>query len=242
MNLYTIEAPIAKRAKPTLSKSIEFFRLIVIWLLSLYVLYNAFFYLSIAKKMEFQKAEKVYFHDKLLATSILKIFPDFIKPNHITLFRFAATPVVALLLVLDYYSLAFVSFMLVAFSDALDGSMARSKDQITEWGKVYDPLADKVLIATMIFLIVLKELGFWVSVVIIALEIVIIIAAWIRKHEGGVVQANWFGKTKMILQVFGVSFLMLSAILGLSEVLPYISGMFYLAIVFAVISLLTHGV
>ncbi len=191
---------------------------------------------------EFQKAEKIYPHDRFLAATILRLFPNKIHPNHVTIFRFLATPIVILFLYFGNYIIGFWFFLLAAFSDAIDGSLARTRNQITEWGKVYDPLADKILIASMIFIIVLKTIGFWTSIVIIGLEVIIIIAAWIRKMEGRIIQANVWGKIKMILQVLGVSVLLLVIIYDWAALLPFASGMLYLAIVFAVISLLTHGI
>jgi CDP-diacylglycerol---glycerol-3-phosphate 3-phosphatidyltransferase len=190
----------------------------------------------------FQKAEIVYFHDRLLARTILKLFSHKIHPNHITMFRFAATPFVILLLFFGFYKTGFIAFLLTAFTDMLDGSMARTRDQVTEWGKIYDPLADKILIAGMVFVIVIKSINFWTSVMIIALEVIIVIAAWKRKTEGRIIQANLWGKIKMLLQVLGVSVLILAAMFAWPVLLPYASGMLYLAILFAVISLLTHGV
>ncbi|PLX27836.1 CDP-diacylglycerol--glycerol-3-phosphate 3-phosphatidyltransferase [Candidatus Parcubacteria bacterium] len=190
----------------------------------------------------YQKAEKIYPHDKLLALTFLKLIPGFVKPNHLTIFRFLATPFLVVLIYCGCYKLGFWFFIIVSFSDALDGAMARTRAQITEWGKVYDPLADKILIASMVFMIALQFIGFWVAMLIVGLEIIIIIAAWIRKIEGGVVQANWFGKIKMILQVLGVSVLILSHIYGFVSMLTLASGVLYLAIIFAIVSLLTHGV
>ncbi len=192
--------------------------------------------------LEFQKAEKIYWHDRVLAASLLRLFSDKIHPNHITIFRFVITPAAALLLFYGYYVVGFWIFLIAAFSDAVDGSLARTRNQVTEWGKIYDPLADKILISSMIFVIVLKTLDPWVSIVIIFLELIIIIAAWIRKMEGRVIQANWWGKIKMFLQVMGVSVLLLVIIFDWAMLLPFASGMLYLAIVFAVISLLTHGI
>jgi len=94
----------------------------------------------------------------------------------------------------------------------------------------------------MIFVIVLKTLGFWTSMLIVGLEVVIVIAAWVRKMEGRVIEANVRGKIKMILQVLGVSVLILSLMYTWPILLPFASGMLYLAIVCAVISLLTHGI
>lgn len=217
--------------------------LVVLCLFAYLVLYKRFSYLAIAMDPSlFQKSDKIYYHDKLLAKTILKLVPLNIYPNYFTIFRLAFTPVVVLLLFKEMYVLGFWAFLLASFSDAIDGSLARTRDQVTEWGKVYDPLADKILIASMIFVIVFKQIGLWTSVLIIALELIIIIAAWVRKMEGRVIQANVWGKVKMILQVIGVSVLILSLIYQWPLLLPFASGMLYLAIVFAVISLLTHGI
>ena len=116
------------------------------------------------------------------------------------------------------------------------------RNQITEWGKVYDPLADKILIGSMVFIIVLRYIDFWTSMIIIGLEIIIIGAAWVRKMEGRVVQSNLWGKIKMGLQVVGVSILLLSIIFNCASLIPFASGTLYLAIAFAVVSLLTYGI
>jgi CDP-diacylglycerol--glycerol-3-phosphate 3-phosphatidyltransferase len=191
---------------------------------------------------EFQKAKKVCLHDRIFAATVLRLIPSWMHPNHFTIFRFATTPIIILLLYFNYYTIGFWAFLIAASTDAIDGSLARTRNQITEWGKVYDPLADKILIASMIFIIVLQTLGLWTSIVIIGLEIVIVIAAWMRKMEGRVIQANLWGKIKMILQVLGVSVLLLVIIYNWAALLPFASGMLYLAIIFAVISLLTHGI
>ncbi|MBI4811898.1 CDP-alcohol phosphatidyltransferase family protein [Candidatus Falkowbacteria bacterium] len=191
---------------------------------------------------KFQVADKIYFHDRLLAKTFLRLFPARVIPNHLTAFRFVATPVVALLMWYEYYYVGLIAFLAVAFSDVLDGSMARTRNQITEWGKIYDPLADKVLIASMVFIIVLRYVDFWTAIIIVALETMIIAAAWIRKREGRIVQANRWGKIKMFLQVAGVSILLLSIIFNWAALLPFASGTLYLAIAFAVVSLLTYGI
>lgn len=191
---------------------------------------------------EFQQAEKIFWHDKLLAKTFLKLFPSCVIPNHLTLFRFIATPPVVFLMVYEYYLVGLLAFLLVAFTDALDGSMARTRNQVTEWGKIYDPLADKVLIGAMVFVIVLRYVDFWTAMIIVALEIMIISAAWVRKREGRLVQANIWGKIKMALQVAGVTILLFSVIFNWGALLPLASGTLYLAVAFAVVSLLTYGV
>jgi CDP-diacylglycerol--glycerol-3-phosphate 3-phosphatidyltransferase len=190
---------------------------------------------------DYQGSPKIYWHDRILAATFLKLFPPSIKPNHLTMFRFLATPFVLLVTFFDRYQAALWLFLIVAFTDALDGSMARTRNQITTWGKIYDPLADKLLIGSMIFAIVLRYIDFWAAMVIISLEAIIIIAAWWQKHNQHTVEANVWGKIKMLLQVAGTAFLLLAIVFNIEALLPFGTGAFYLAIAFAVVSLLTHG-
>jgi len=193
-------------------------------------------------KFVFQKAEKLYPHDKLMAKIILPFIPKSIHPNHITVFRFVATPFVIFLMLYEHYLVGLVYFLLVAFTDVIDGSLARTRNQITEWGKVYDPVADKVLIGSMVFVIVLEYIDFWTSIIIVGLEILIITVAWFRMHRGIKMEANIWGKIKMMLQVAGVTLLLLSIVFNLASFLPLASGALYLAIAFAIVSLLTYGI
>lgn len=190
----------------------------------------------------FEQAEKLFWHDPLMAKTILKLFPQWILPNHITVFRFMATPVVAVLMLYERYYIGLFAFLIVAFTDAIDGSMARTRNQITGWGRIYDPLADKILIGSMVFIIVLRYIDFWTAVAIIGLEIAIIATAWVRLKKGKKVQANVWGKIKMGLQVLGVVILLLSIVFNWASLLPFASGALYLAIAFAIVSLLTYGI
>jgi len=189
-----------------------------------------------------QKAEESAWYDKILAASILKLFPYSILPNHITVFRFISTPIVAALMFYEHYLIGLIAFLLVALTDAMDGAMARTRNQITDWGKIYDPLADKILIGSMVFIIVLRYIDLWTSLVIIGLEIIIIFIAWIRMVKGKKVQANLWGKIKMCLQVLGVTILLFSIIFNWAALLPFASTTLYLAIAFAIVSLLTYGI
>ncbi len=190
----------------------------------------------------FQQAKKLVWYDKILAVTILKLFPPRVLPNYITVFRFITTPIVAVLMLYEHYLIGLIAFLLVAFTDAIDGAMARTRNQITEWGKVYDPLADKILIGSMVFIIVLRYIDFWTAIIIIFLEFIIVTTAWIRKREGAQIQANFWGKMKMCLQVSGVVILLLAIVFNWQALLPLASGVLYLAIAFAIVSLLTYGI
>jgi CDP-diacylglycerol--glycerol-3-phosphate 3-phosphatidyltransferase len=194
------------------------------------------------RKNVFQKADKIYWHDQLLARTVLKLLPKRIYPNYLTLFRFLATPMVVWLMLLEKYYIGLIAFLVVAFTDALDGAMARTRNQVTDWGKIYDPVADKILIGSMVFVIVLKYIDFWAAIIIIILEIIIVLAAWQTLKKGQMVQANIWGKIKMCLQTAGVTILLLAIVFHWAALLPLASGSFYLAIAFAIVSLLTHGI
>lgn len=190
----------------------------------------------------YEKSSKLFFHDKFMRATVLKLIPRKLVPNHFTFFRFLASPLVGLLILYQHYTVALVAFLLVAFTDTIDGSLARTRDQITNWGRIYDPLADKILIGLMVFLIVLRYIGLWTAALIIGIEAAIILVAWFRKKEGARIQSNIWGKIKMTLQVTGVIILLLSVVLNWAEILPLASGALYLAIAFAIISLLTYGI
>jgi len=185
---------------------------------------------------------KLYFFDKILARTLIPFIPKSVKPNHITVFRFLATPLVVYLLWKGSYLVGLISFILVAFTDALDGALARIRNQITDWGKVYDPLADKVLIGLVVYIIVLRYIDVYAALIIIGLEMLLIATAFVRKQRGKIVQANVWGKIKMALQVFGVVVLLLSVVFDVESFLPFSTGVLYLAVAFGIVSLFSYGI
>ena len=191
---------------------------------------------------KFEKSNIVNWHDKVLAKTVLRLFPRWIYPNYITIFRFLATPPLILLFLYNQYQVGLIAFLLVAFTDAIDGSLARTRHQITEWGRIYDPIADKLLISGMVFAIVYKHIDSLTAFFVVGIELAIVFVAWIRFNKGYKVQANIWGKIKMILQVFAVSVLILSLHYNLANLLPLGSGVLYLAMVFAIVSLLSYGI
>ena len=129
-------------------------------------------------------------------------------PNFLTLLRILAVPVVVVAL-LDGTphgdTLAAIVFALAALTDGLDGYIARSRDSVTTFGKLMDPLADKLLItAALISLVSLNRLAAWVAMVIIAREFAITGLRSIAADRGVVIAASWMGKVKTVLQIGAV--------------------------------------
>jgi CDP-diacylglycerol--glycerol-3-phosphate 3-phosphatidyltransferase len=126
-------------------------------------------------------------------------------PNALTLLRILAVPVVVVALLGETPNgdaLAAAVFALAALTDGLDGYFARSRNSITTFGKLMDPIADKLLIiAPLVSLVSLGRIAAWVAMVIIAREFAVTALRMSATAQGVVVPANTFGKAKTVLQV-----------------------------------------
>jgi CDP-diacylglycerol--glycerol-3-phosphate 3-phosphatidyltransferase len=136
-------------------------------------------------------------------------------PNSLTIFRIAALPFCAYALFKNggddenWRIVAFTLFFIVGLSDILDGKIARDRNQITEFGKLLDPIADKAMLATAtIGTSLLGYLSWWVTAIFLIREIAVTILrfAVIKK---GVIPASKGGKLKTFFQNFGVGFYIL---------------------------------
>jgi len=129
-------------------------------------------------------------------------------PNALTLLRILAVPVVVVALLGETPNgdaLAAGVFALAALTDGLDGYFARSRDSVTTFGKLMDPLADKLLItAALLSLVSLHRLAPWIAMVIIAREIAVTGLRAIAAERGLVIAASWLGKLKTVLQIAAV--------------------------------------
>jgi CDP-diacylglycerol---glycerol-3-phosphate 3-phosphatidyltransferase len=129
-------------------------------------------------------------------------------PNVLTVARIIAVPVIVVALLGETPNgdvVAAIVFALAALTDGLDGYLARSRDAITTFGKLMDPIADKLLIvAALISLVSLGRLAGWVAMVIIAREFAVTALRAVAVEQGVVISASWLGKAKTILQVAAV--------------------------------------
>ncbi len=183
------------------------------------------------------------FLDKIQAATFLRLVPKSVSPNNITAFRFATIPFVIYFLVAGEFRWGIVLFAIAAISDAVDGALARTRNQVTDWGKLYDPLADKLLIGSVAALVVAKYLGHTLALTIIGFELFLIVGAFYRKKfRGREIRAKLAGKIKMILQSVGV-FLVLSFIVFHNPLLLDIARYFlYTSIGFAILSFIVYSI
>jgi CDP-diacylglycerol--glycerol-3-phosphate 3-phosphatidyltransferase len=156
-------------------------------------------------------------------------------PNLLTLMRILLVPVVVVAL-LDATPngswLAAGVFALAAVTDGVDGYLARSRASITTFGKVMDPIADKLLIAAaLISLVSLDRLAGWVAMVIIAREFAVSGLRVAAGQQGVVIPASPLGKVKTIVQVGTVFVLIAVDETGMWWVQALVYGMVLVTVV-----------
>lgn len=181
------------------------------------------------------------FFDRLIERTILPLIPKRVTPNQVTAARFAMTPIVLYFILVGEYGWGLLAFLFVALTDSVDGALARTRNQITQWGTMYDPLADKLLIMSMVFGVVVRELDVVLGITIVVIETTILGLGWYAYSNGHPITANRWGKLKMSLEVIGVSILLLGLTFDVSQTVPVSKVTFILAAIFALVSLVTYS-
>ena len=156
-------------------------------------------------------------------------------PNALTVARILLVPVVVVALTVESpggSTIAAIVFAIAAVTDGLDGYIARSREAITTFGKVMDPIADKLLIAAaLISLVSLDRVAAWVAMVIIAREFAVSGLRVAAGQQGIVIPASLLGKAKTILQVA-----MVMALIAADSGAAWVQALVYLAVAMTVIS------
>ena len=134
--------------------------------------------------------------------------------NKLTLIRIILVPIFLVFIAyqdLPYGSvIATLIFIIASVTDQLDGYIARSRNQVTNFGKFMDPLADKLLVtAALISLVELQLVPAWAAIVIIAREFAVSGLRTIAASEGLVIAASWWGKIKTVIQIIAIVLLLL---------------------------------
>jgi CDP-diacylglycerol--glycerol-3-phosphate 3-phosphatidyltransferase len=156
-------------------------------------------------------------------------------PNLLTVLRIMLVPVLVVALLGNTPGgdvLAAVVFALASLTDFVDGYLARARDSITTFGKLMDPLADKLLvIAALISLVSLHRLQAWVAMVIITRELAVTVLRLGATQAGVVISASMFGKVKTCLQIATIL-----AVIAVHGKPPWLSGLLYLTVAVTVLS------
>ena len=122
------------------------------------------------------------------------------------------------------FLIIFVFFVLASFTDYLDGHLARKNNQVTDLGKFLDPVADKLLINSLVIFLIapsifapyipgqLGQVGFnmWCAIILVARDIVVDALRFIAASKGKVIAANIFGKLKTVLEMVAIGVVLLN--------------------------------
>ena len=145
-------------------------------------------------------------------------------PNYITLGRIVIVPLLVVVLLtpvadrwfgMSGYVLAIIIFLTAAFTDILDGHLARRRNQVSTLGKFLDPIADKLLISAALIVLVEKHLApSWAVVIILGREFIVTGLRSVAASEGIVIQARSIGKLKMWAQCVAIVALLVAAATG----------------------------
>lgn len=160
-------------------------------------------------------------------------------PNKLTMGRIFAIPVFIVVLLMGYRYAAAIIFVLAAFTDMLDGKIARKYNLVTNFGKLMDPLADKLLVmAALICLVELGDLPGWMVIVILGREFIITGMRQVAAAQGIVIAAGTTGKIKTVTQMIAIPLLILNnwpfSLLGFN--LPMDTIFLWIALVMTIVS------
>jgi len=144
-------------------------------------------------------------------------------PNILTITRILLLPLFATLLIYRYYDYALILFLISSVTDVLDGLIARAKKQVTAFGSILDPVADKFLMTTsFIILTIYGWIPKWLTITILSRDL-IIVTGWLMlyfvKHNSRV-EPSILGKAANACQFLLVGLVLLSINIRGTNILP----------------------
>jgi CDP-diacylglycerol--glycerol-3-phosphate 3-phosphatidyltransferase len=156
-------------------------------------------------------------------------------PNLLTVLRIMLVPVLVVALLGNTPGgdvLAAIVFAAASATDFVDGYLARSRNSVTTFGKLMDPLADKLLIvAALISLVSLHRLAAWVAMVIITRELAVTVLRMGASQAGVIIPASNFGKLKTCLQIATILL-----IIAVHDKPSWVTGLLYVTVLVTVLS------
>ena len=152
--------------------------------------------------------------------------------NKLTIFRIILVPIMVIIpflgidgellnIPIEYWIIDLI-FIIASITDKLDGYIARSRNQVTTFGKFLDPLADKILVlSAMVILVEMGKLPAWIPIIVLAREFIVSGFRLIAVEKGGVViAASVWGKIKTVTQMIAL----ISAFVDIGAFFSFING------------------
>lgn len=179
--------------------------------------------------------------DRVIDKLLLWAIPPRFTPNQFTILRFISVPFVLYYLAIGDFVVGAALFILSAATDAIDGALARTRDQITDWGRIYDPLADKLLIGGTMLILMINNLNPILAFSIIAVDLITgFVAIYKTKVKDKIINPHFTGKLKMVLQSVGISLLLMSLIFKSPLIFTISEAILVIALVLGVIGLVIY--
>lgn len=163
-------------------------------------------------------------------------------PNILTIIRFLLIPIIVLYIFSGNFILAFVFFTLSGLTDIADGFIARKFNLISNFGKLMDPLADKLTqISTLTSLAIVHIIPIWILVIVLLKEFVMIVGASFLYGKDVVVYSKWYGKLATVLFYVAI---VISLLLNQFGITGFIANLdlwiYYLALFATIFSLIMY--
>ena len=163
-------------------------------------------------------------------------------PNALTIIRFLLIPFILFYIFTGNYILAFIFFTISGVTDIADGCIARKYNLISNFGKLMDPLADKLTqIATLTSLVVVNIIPLWILIIILSKEFIMICGASFLYGKDVVVYSKWYGKLSTVLLYVAIVFSLLTKQFELTGIWSNIDmALFCLAVIATLFSLIMY--
>ena len=160
-------------------------------------------------------------------------------PNALTIVRFILIPIILYFIFTGNYLLGFVFFTISGLTDILDGTIARKFNLISNFGKLMDPLADKLTQISVLASLVIKDIiPIWILIIVMAKELIMIIGASFLYGKDVVVYSKWFGKLATVLFYIAIVFSLINKQFDLTGIWAQLDIILYcIAIIATIFSL-----
>ena len=163
-------------------------------------------------------------------------------PNILTILRFLFIPIILYFIFVGNYILGFIFFTISGITDILDGFIARQYNLFSNFGKLMDPLADKLTqISVLSSLVIVDIIPVWILAIVVLKELIMVIGASFLYGKDVVVYSKWYGKLATVLFYLAIVVSLVIKQLDLTGWLYYLDIVIYcIALVVTVFSLIMY--
>lgn len=163
-------------------------------------------------------------------------------PNTLTIIRFLLIPLIVLYIFTGNYILAFVFFTISGITDIADGFIARKFNLISNFGKLMDPLADKLTqISTLASLVFTNIIPIWILLIVLLKEFIMIVGASFLYGKDVVVYSKWYGKLATVLFYIAIVVSLLLKQFEITGIWEHLDlALYYFALIATIFSLIMY--